>query len=403
MSKKKKKSRTHRKMSGGKKLLLLFAEILLLLVLLVILYVWRLWNKVDYTGSMDATEAGINEDISEESTLLMSQYTNIALFGLDNRSKDKYGSGNSDSIMIASINNETREIRLVSVYRDTYLNIGEKNGETIYRKANAAYALGGSQSADKASRPKDAAANAVKMLNRNLDLNIQEYVCVDWNALVEVIDAVGGVEIEITDEEVKYINYYLEETAKGAKTSSEQVTQSGKQLLDGVQATSYARIRYTKGDDYKRASRQRIVLQALLTKVKSADFSKLSKIANSVVDDIATSLSLADILLLAKNVKDYDLVSTTGFPFALTTKELPVTKSTVIPIDLSQNVKELHEYLFGEETYTASATVSDISNTIMIMTGVNSQTPSVDISELNDIVGADGTDSLQKTESGTTD
>lgn len=367
--KKKKKSR---------KIVLLVSEVLLLVVLFVVVKFWSMFSKIDMEAPLSESEAGFNTDIEEKSWLTMEEYTNIALFGLDNRSGSNYNSGNSDSIMIASINNKTKEVRIVSVYRDTYLNVGDDK----YRKVNAAYGRGGVK-------------NAVKTLNENLDLNIKAYVCVDWNALVEAIDALGGVEIEITEKEVGYINFYVEETARGANTTAEKVTESGLVTLDGVQATSYARIRYGGGDDYKRASRQRIVLQAMLDKAKKADFSTLTRICNEVFDDIQTSLTLKDILFLAKSLTKYELVSTTGFPFDVTTMELSVTGDTVIPVDLYSNVVKLHEYLFDEVNYIPSQTVQLRSNEIINLTGVTTEnTTPVDLSNLNETVGVSGTDDL---------
>lgn len=374
--------RTHKKLSAGKKILLFVAEILLLALLVGIVLIYKTLNQIDFEPKISPTEAGINEDISPDTLEMMDGYTNIALFGLDNRKGDKYDSGNSDSIMVASINNTTKEVRLVSVYRDTYLKVDgyREDEESIYNKANSAYARGGVE-------------NAIRMLNTNLDLDITSYVCVDWNALVEAIDALGGVEIEITEEEVDLINFYVEETAAGANADAKKVTESGTVTLDGVQATSYARIRYTKGMDFERASRQRIVLQAMLDKARKADFTTLTKICNAVFDDIQTSLTLKDILFLAKDLTSYDLVSTSGFPFDVTNVNLN-GKDMVVPIDLYANVEELHKFLFEEEYYSPSSTVQAISDRVMRDTGVTEGTAAFDTSKYNETIGASGTGSL---------
>ena len=372
-----------KKKKGVKKLVLLVVEILLLIIVFLLVRVWMMFGQMFSTDEYSDSELGIvsgTEDLS--ASIFDGDYTNIALFGLDNRSSSSYSSGNSDSIMVVSINNTTKEVKIVSVYRDTYLLVADDK----YRKANAAYNLGG-------------VSGAIKMLNKNLDLTgddaIRHYVCVDWNALVETIDALGGVEVEITDEEVKWINYYVDETAKGANTTSEYVSESGLVTLNGVQATSYARIRYTSGNDYKRASRQRIIIQAMLEKAQEADFTTLAKICTSVVDDVETSLSLTQILTLAKDLNNYELVSTTGFPFDLITMDLSVTGDTVIPVDLYSNVQQLHEYLFDETDYVPTQTLLDINNEIINLTGVTTEnTTPIDLSELNETVGAGGTDDL---------
>lgn len=353
-------------------------EIIVLLLLLAVCFVWQKINKIDFQQSMSDSEAGINSDLEESTLLTMGKYTNIALFGLDNRGSNNYDSGNSDVIMIASINNDTHEVKLVSVYRDTYLNIGNDK----YNKANSAYSRGG-------------AVQAVQMLNTNLDLNITEYVCVDWNALVETIDALGGIDIEITEQEVKYINYYLWEIDEATGLTTPEVEEAGMVHLDGTQATAYARIRYTSGDDFKRASRQRIVLQAMVDKAKKADLASLNKICDKVFDDISTTLSLKEIVSLLKALPDYSISSTTGFPFDVTTTKIG-TQDTVIPVELDNNVEELHEYLFDETDYVPSATVQNISDHIVNKTGITEESATYNTDAYNETVGVDGTEDLKK-------
>jgi LCP family protein required for cell wall assembly len=367
-----------RRKKKRRKLLLIVFEILLLSVLLVAAYFVNMFQKIDFEN-MDETEAGINEDLDQNTLDSLEGYTNIALFGLDNRSANNYDTGNSDVIMIASINNETKEVKLVSVYRDTYLAVG--NGR--FAKCNSAYASGG-------------AKQAVQMLNSNLDLDIKEYVCVDWAAMVEVIDDLGGLDLEITQAEMNQINKYKKDIDKVTGKSTPAMTEYGLVHLDGTQATTYARIRKLAGDDFKRASRQRIVLQALLEKAKKADLATLTSICNSVVDDISTSLSLSQILSLAKSVGSYSIVSTTGFPFDLTTMTLSSQGDCVIPADLAANVKELHEYMFEDYSFVPSNTVQTISDTIMNNTGITGNSALINTDDYNETVGANGTDSIKK-------
>ncbi|MBP3676870.1 MAG: LCP family protein, partial [Agathobacter sp.] len=278
-----------------RKLIIFGIEVLCLLLLLGVLYVWSLWDKIDVDTDFGHSDAGINEDLGDDTLLKLEGYTNIALFGLDNRETGDYETGHSDVIMVASINNKTREVQLVSVYRDTYLSIG--NGK--FNKANSAYMKGG---------PKQ----AVQMLNANMDLNITEYVCVDWAAVVEAIDALGGVEIEVNDAEAKQMMGCIAELNMVLDMKSPFVSgKDGLQTLNGVQATAYARVRKTAGNDFKRASRQRIVLEAMLNKAKEADISTLLNICNVVFDDISTSLELTEIIGLARHVSEYNIASTT--------------------------------------------------------------------------------------------
>lgn len=358
-----------------RKLIIFGIEVVCLIVLLGILYLWSVIGKIDI-HSFGWDEAGVNEDLADDTLLNMEGYTNIALFGLDNRESGDYETGHSDTIMIASICNKTREVRLVSVYRDTYLRV---DNEENFNKANYAYYKGG-------------AKQAVQMLNTNLDLAIGEYVCVDWSALVQAIDALGGIEIEITSQEAELINAYIGEIDEMMGSVSEVVYGEGVKTLTGAQATSYSRIRKTSGDDFKRSSRQRIVLEAMLNKAKTADIGTLLEICNVVFDDISTSLELTEILGLAIHVSEYEIVSTTGFPFEMTTKKIKGAGDSVIPIVLEQNVKELHAYLFEEAEYETSATVKTISDAIIQKTGINEGTSAINTEGYNDTAGQSGTD-----------
>lgn len=371
-----KRKKVSRKAQRKRKLIIILIEILVLLILLAVCFVWGKLSKIGFEQSMSNSEAGINDDLSESTLLALEGYTNIALFGLDNRGSNNYDAGHSDTIMIASINNETHEVKLVSVYRDTYLNVGDD----LYKKANDAYARGG-------------AVQAVQMLNTNLDLNITEYVCVDWKALVDTIDALGGIDIEITEQEVEYINFYLWEIDEMTGLTTPEVEEAGMAHLDGTQATAYARIRYTGGDDFKRASRQRIVLQAMLEKATKADLGTLNKICDTVFDDISTTLSLKEMLYLVKALPDYELTSTSGFPFDLTTTKVG-SQDTVVPAELDNNVVELHQYLFDATDYTPSATVQNISDYIVNKTGITEDSSKINTDAYNETIGVEGTGDL---------
>lgn len=357
-----------------RKLIIFGIEVLCLLLLLGVLYVWSLWDKIDVDTDFGHSDAGINEDLGDDTLLKLEGYTNVAIFGLDNRGNGNYDQGNSDVIMIASINNETKEVKLVSVYRDTYLSIG--NGK--FTKANAAYAKGG-------------AKQAVQMLNANLDLNITEYMCVDWAAVVEAVDALGGVEIEITEQERKMINDLIIEIDYYVGSKTPKVKEAGVQNLTGAQATAYARIRKTAGNDFKRSSRQRIVLEAMLNKAKQSDIGALLDICNAVFDDVSTSLTLNEIIGLARHVKEYSIGSTSGFPFEMTTKQLSGSGDTVIPIGLEDDVTMLHEYMFGTVDYEPSKTVQAISDAIVKKTGVTEDYQSIDVDDFNNTAGQAGT------------
>lgn len=364
-----------------KRIVMIIMLIIMLIIAVIITRLSSITNKLeidDKFHSYNDSEIGINSGIDYKFKENMELYTNIAVFGLDNRSANNYDTGNTDTIMIVSVNNKTKNIKIVSVYRDTYLKVNTNNK---YFKVNSAYSIGGVE-------------NAVRTLNENLDLNISDYVCVDWRAVINAVDKLGGVEVNITSEEQRLINKYLEETAKAAGQSAKYVQNSGNVLLNGAQATSYARIRKTAGNDYKRTSRQRIVIQAMFEKAKKTDIITLSNMCDTIFEDIKTSLSLNDIIELASDINKYNLKSTSGFPFDLTTKLIDNVGDSVIPITLESNVIELHKYLFDESNYKVSNTVYNISNTIKNDTGINETTISNNTDKFNETAGINGTAEL---------
>lgn len=215
---------------------------------------------------------------------------------------------------------------------------------------------------------------AVNMLNENLDLDIQDYVSVNFLALADVIDMVDGITVKMTDEEVVHMNNYCVETSKvtGKKYKKIEPAVAGTYKLNGVQAVSYARIRYTAGGDYKRTERQRLVLEKTANKLKKQNLATINKIIDKVMPEVSTSFSTKEILALASGAFDFELGKTSGFPFDLETPDsVPgYSGSYVIPKGLEENVIKLHEFLFPDEDYTPTETVTNISDTLINMTNV---------------------------------
>lgn len=341
-----------KKLSKKKKRIIVIAEVVVVLILLIVLYFWMKLSRIDHTGEIAEEDLSINE-IDEEAQEVMDGYTNIALFGLDNRSNGSYSSGNSDVIMIASINDETKDVKLVSVYRDSYLNVYDDS----FKKCNAAYAKGGAE-------------GAVAMLNQNLDLEIKDYVAVDFNAMIEVVDKLGGLELEITNQEADFINMYMDEMNETIGTKVSYVKGGGTYLLNGVQTTAYCRIRGTTGDDFKRAERQRTVLQLMFDKAKKADILTLNGIVDAVMDDISTSMKTTDILGLATSITQYKLTENTGFPFTHSPVTVGKKGEVVVPATLETNVVQLHQYLYADNEYQPSDTILELSEKISKETGI---------------------------------
>lgn len=327
---------------------ILVAEVIILSVLCVFAYATVKMDKLDF-NFLDEDKLEVYKDTGP--------YTNIALFGLDARECESIESGvRSDSMMIASINNETNEVKVVSIFRDTLL----KQQDGTFDKANAAYSYGGPQ-------------EAIALLNRNLDLDIKNYMSVDFKALSDVIDALGGMELELTAEEVVHMNNYCVETSEVTGKDYERIEPevAGTYHLNGVQATSYARIRATAGGDYKRAERQRLVIEKIVEKAQKANLKTLDKIIDVVFPQVSTSFSSKDLIGIAANALSYQLGETQGFPYSIADTDVVdgYEGSYVVPSDFDGDVKKLHEFLFNEKDYQVSDTVKEISHEIDVMSG----------------------------------
>lgn len=327
---------------------ILVAEVIILSVLCVFAYATVKMDKLDF-NFLDEDKLEVYKDTGP--------YTNIALFGLDAREGESIESGvRSDSMMIASINNETNEVKVVSIFRDTLL----KQQDGMFDKANAAYSYGGPQ-------------EAIALLNRNLDLDIKNYMSVDFKALSDVIDALGGMELELTAEEVVHMNNYCVETSEVTGKDYERIEPevAGTYHLNGVQATSYARIRATAGGDYKRAERQRLVIEKIVEKAQKANLKTLDKIIDVVFPQVSTSFSSKDLIGIAANALSYQLGETQGFPYSIADTDVVdgYEGSYVVPSDFDGDVKKLHEFLFNEKDYQVSDTVKEISHEIDVMSG----------------------------------
>ena len=354
---KKKKSSAKKKKEQAKKkrrrIVLFIVEIFALVILVGVLWVVQQGTK---SGKMELDEEKIivNDTVKEKEETTMKGYRNIALFGVDSTTGSLTKDTRSDTIMIASINQDTGECKLVSVFRDTYLNLSNDT----YNKCNAAYAKGGPEM-------------AISMLNLNLDLNITDFVTVGFAGLTDTIDALGGVYIDVKDNEISHLNNYQLCIADDLKRSYTPVTSSGNQLLDGLQATGYCRIRYIAGGDFMRAQHQREVLQAVAEQAKKASPTALGDIATNVFSEVYTSLDLTEIISLLADVSNYSITETAGFPREenRTTGRLGEKGDCVIPVNLEENVKWLHQFLFNDYEYTPSAMVQECSKKIEADTG----------------------------------
>lgn len=347
-----------RKNNKTKKLGIILVLEIIVFIGLIVSYGWYYVNHTLDKMQTDTTDKA-EIDVSDAVTETMKGYMTIALFGVDTRDNvdmTKEGVARSDAIIIASINNDTKEVKLVSVYRDAFLEMARTTPST--QKMTHAYFLGGPTC-------------AMETLNKNLDLNITDYVTVDFKALTNAIDALGGVTIDVKENELNNLNHNLQEQIEVTGIASDGVWSAGEQTLNGSQATAYARIRKVGNGDFERTQRQRAVISAMIEKAKGSDLSTINNVINEIFPQIATNLTNKQLISLAASVFDYELTDNIGFPLSNRTPTLGSKGSVVVPADLLSNVKHLHEFLYPEDTaYTPSAEVQRISAAITSETGI---------------------------------
>lgn len=324
-------------MSKKKKGIKIFGTIVLVLIILLAIIIggtfWFVHNKFSKMQQIkiDEQELGVSAQAEEK----LADYRNIAIFGIDSR-ENTYDKGNrSDCIIIASINNKTKEVKLISVYRDTYVQI-EGHG---LDKITHAYSYG-------------SAPLAISTLNTNLDLNIKEFVTVNFDAVKEIIDKIGGINMPITEEEVSHIS---------------GINKAGTHKLTGEQALAYARIRYATGGDYKRTERMRDVLTAVINKVKTFDISQLNQLVDTVLPKLYTNITASDVFSMLPSAPNFKITQSLGWPYE--TKGITLDRWYGVPITLESNVTQFHKEVFGEVDYQPSETVKTISNQIEQKTG----------------------------------
>ena len=342
--------------------------IILFVVFLILTISYVSANKSYKYNQMDIrpiknSDLVVNEGVKEQT----KGYTTIALYGVDSRDSNLNTGTNSDAIILLSINKDTKEVKMVSVYRDTLLQI-QSDSQTTH-KVNYAYQLGG-------------ALMSINTLNANLDLDISDYITVDFNAMADIINALGGVEVTVTEDEVNNLNKNLAEQIGISGKYSEGVHEAGTKVLNGQQAVAYSRIRSTGKGDITRTMRQRTVLLGLVNKMIDADSKMISNLIDISFSCISTSLTKDEVTSLAKDIADYKITGNIGFPFAYTPMSLDGKGSVIVAADLNANVTALHEYLYGTSNYTPSGVAASISTEVSSETGV-AATEAIDIDKVS--------------------
>ena len=373
MSKKNyKKSRKYKKMRRRKIIFGIEITVLLILSGILFVYAWinRSMDKMNQ-DTLDSSQIQINSEVKANTDLSQMSGTQvIALVGVDARGvegSELAESMNSDTIILCCIDHDKQEIRMVSIMRDTWMNMAKYTDEYYeFDKANSAYNRGGPES-------------MLSMLNTNLDFALTDYVTVNFKALADAIDVLGGLDIEMTNAECVHANNYNREVSEAQGVEYEAIPYdedlgddySEVRHVSGALATSYARIRYGGGDDAKRTSRQRIVINLMVQKLKQNP-TKIPEILDKVMGNVSTSLAKNEILELGMHAVTYTMGTSYAYPFQLCYGENVVNalgEDVVIPVTLEFNVRELHEYLYPGLSYEPSAAVTEYSDYIARKSG----------------------------------
>lgn len=308
-------------------------------------------SKLDMVGQVKVNRKALGIDARVAKDL--ANYRNIALLGIDARDMDNDKQTRSDAMIIASVDKQTNEVRLVSLYRDTYVNIGDNYG---LDKMTHAYFYGG-------------ATQTLQTINRNLDLNCEEVVVVNWKSVADTVDALGGLEIEIKESEIKEMNKYIKDTQKNIGGSKKKIKKAGKQTLNGIQAVTYARIRKDSAQgDHRRNERMKIVLAAAFNKAKTLSLNQLNEIANEILPEIKTNMTTNQMMEVLLELASYSITDSKSWPYQWT----DWTYNGIWygpPVTLERNVTQLHEEFFKQKDYEPTDKVKSISDSISSITG----------------------------------
>ncbi len=297
---------------------------------------------------IDQSQIGINPQVDAE----LENYRNIAILGIDARDMDNHENVRSDAIIVASINKETGEIKMFSVYRDTMLNLGDDTG---LDKITHAYYYGGP-------------TKVLYTLNKNMDLNVKEAVVVNWKSVADTVDALGGIDVEIQESEIEEMNKYIKNTYNAIGGSDKLITEPGMQTLNGNQAVTYARIRKDAlTGDYRRNERMKIVVKATFDKAKAMKPGTIKRISRNILPQIKTNMTTTDMMGMVLDLVSYNMTDSVGFPYDVSDYNSGAYYG--VPVTLEANVRRLHEEFFAQEGYAPTQDVLDISYSIADRTG----------------------------------
>lgn len=341
------------------KMQIIFISLSVILTALLGLVVWgkQTYDQIEHEELvLEEGETLVNEEVLELKQ--DSGVINIALFGVDAR-KNTYEGTRSDAMMVLSYNQNTKEASVTSIVRDTYAWINEEHG---FDKINHAYSFGGP-------------SLAIQTLNKNFDLDIEYYVAVNFNAVQAIIDAIGGVEVEVSDYEIYEVNRVIREMKnQGVFETAPEIASTGTQTLNGQQALAYMRIRKVGNGDWERMERQRQVLNEIFKQVQSMKKWELMSLAQELLPYIKTNIPFNEAISLGMDVLVNGLTTLNQYQLPTTEESLGTKLSNgiyyLVPRTLQENVEQWHQQIYHDETYEVTSGVQSISDEIASRTGL---------------------------------
>ncbi len=315
-------------MSKRKKVIIIISAIIITAFVIGIIFFYLQLSKIKKTELPNTkNELKISDNAAKQDPQIIS----IAFFGLDRRYKDE--TSRSDAIMVITLDQKHKKIKISSIMRDSYVNI-DGHGKT---KINHAYAYGGP-------------TLAVRTINENFDLNIRDYVAVDFYGLIKIIDSLGGFTLNIREDEVYWMNYYIYEMAELENIPPPLITASGEQKLNGMQAVAYTRIRYTAGGDQERTLRQRTVLSIVLNKIKETNLVNISNVVTQLLPYTETSMSNGEIVKAFTSVYTFGInnIQQERFPKDGYAQGKTINGTWYFVFDLEATKKQLHDFIFEQ-------------------------------------------------------
>ena len=308
-------------------------------------------NRVD----LKENKLCINKQVDKD----LKNYRNILIMGIDKRKGEDIEICRSDAMIVLSINKKNGKCKMLSVVRDSFLQLDEK-GELVIDKLTHAHAYGGP-------------INTIRAINRNLDLNIKEFIRIDWQTVADTVDSLGGLTLEVKKGEIREMNKYIKDTNKSLDGSKKRIKKAGKQKLNGVQVVTYCRIRKNDGDEH-RAERYRAAIVAAMKKARKMGLKQIDKTADKVLPQITTNISSESLLKLIMEHYDIEVEESVGWPYTWDGAQLNGIWYDV-PITLVSNDKDLHKDIFEQKDYKPSDKVREINDLIIGETGYDEGTP----------------------------